>query len=127
VNALAQLERAGYEFFLEGDGGIRYVFRGGEPPDDSFAHPLLVAVRENRQEVAAILAARRARPRESEPFTTLTRCHVIFPADTRLPFPAGRWRRLDDGRIEARLCYNDLLVMRTWRDEVLAGELGITN
>jgi hypothetical protein len=119
MNALAQLQWAGYEFSLDGNGALRYVYRGAEPPGD-WARPLLAEIRANRPAVAAVLAGRA--PAADEPFTTHTRLRVVFPADTPLPFPAGRWRRLEDGRIEALLSYNDLRVMRLWRDE-----LGIRN
>ena len=119
MNALTQLERAGYEFSLEVDGSIRYAFRGAQLPEESFARPLLDTVRQNRQEISAILSARAAVPPVEEVFTNRTRLRVVFPANTKLPFPAGTWRRLGDGRIEAHLNYDDLKIMRMWRDEIL--------
>ena len=41
---------------------------------------------------------------------------VIFPADTSLPFIAGTWQRLPDGRIEALVSLFELRVMREMRD-----------
>lgn len=120
MNALTELERAGYEFSLENDGTIRYILRGAEQPDDATVRPLLAAVRQHRQEVAAILSARTVDSPVEEVFTNKTRRWVVFPANTKLPFPAGTWRRLDDGRIEAHLNYDDLKVMRMWRDEILS-------
>ena len=119
MNALTQLERAGYEFSLEVDGSIRYAFRGTQPPEESFARPLLDTVRQHRQEISAILSARTAAPPVEEVFTNKTRLRVVFPATTKLPFPAGTWRRLDDGRIEAHLDFNGLKIMRVLRDEIL--------
>lgn len=121
MNAMSQLEQAGYEFDLKSDGTIGYAYRGAEPPVDSWVRPLLLEIREHRQEVAAILAARTSSSSstEAEVFTRKTRRYVIFPADTTLPFPAGSWRCLDDGRIEALLSYAELEKMRYWRDEIL--------
>lgn len=118
MRALHELERAGYAFSLTDGGAISYVYRGAEAPGD-WARPLLAEIRANRPAGAAILAARAPAPAAGEPFTTHTRLPVVFPADTPLPFPAGRWRRLPDGRIEAWLCYDDLRIMRHWRDEIL--------
>jgi hypothetical protein len=120
VNALTELERAGYEFSLEDNGTVRYTFRGAEQPDASFIRPRLAVIRQHRQELAAILSARAATPPIEEVFTNKTRRWVVFPADTKLAFPAGTWRRLEDGRIEAHLNYDDLKTMRMWRDEILS-------
>ena len=49
-----------------------------------------------------------------------SRRRVVFPVDSPLPFPAGSWRRLEDGRIEALLSYAELEEMRRWRDEILS-------
>lgn len=119
MRALRQLERVGYEFSLKGEGVISYICHADSPPDGSWVRPLLEEIREHRKEVAAILAARTSRPKDTEVFTAGTRQSVIFPADTPLPFPAGSWRRLDDGRIEALLSYADLEEIRRWRDEIL--------
>lgn len=120
MNALEQLERAGYAFSLAKDGAIGYAYLGIDPPEGSWARPLLAEVQQRRAEAAAVLAARQARPKAIQPFTKKTRCHVVFPADTRLPFPAGSWRRLADGRIEAYVNYEELQLMRVFRDEVLS-------
>lgn len=119
MNALIQLESIGYEFRLEDDGTIHYVYRSAESPDDASVRLLLAEIRENRQEVAAILSARASRSSMDEGFTNRTKCRVVFPANTSLPFPAGSWRRLDDGWIEAMLSYKDLEQMHFWRDEIL--------
>lgn len=120
MSALAQLESIGYEFRLEDEGTIHYAYKGVEPPDDASVRPLLAKIRENRQEVVAVLSARLSLPAKDEGFTNRTKCRVVFPANTSLPFPAGSWRRLDDGRIEAMLSYVDLEQMRMWRDEILS-------
>lgn len=119
MKALEQLERAGYAFSLTDDGAIGYAYLGIEPPDGSQTRTLLAEIQQRRVKVSALLAARKAPSKAGEPFTTKTRCHVIFPAETRLPFPAGSWRRLADGRIEAHVNYEELQLMRLWRDEVL--------
>ena len=49
------------------------------------------------------------------------RATVIFPADSSLPFIAGTWQRLSDGRIEAHVSLFELRVMREMRD-ILAEE-----
>jgi len=46
---------------------------------------------------------------------------ATFPADTSLPFIAGTWQRLPDGRIEAHVSLFELRVMREVRD-ILAEE-----
>ena len=46
---------------------------------------------------------------------------VTFPMDATLPFIAGTWQRLSEGRIEARVSLFELRVMREMRD-ILAEE-----
>jgi hypothetical protein len=43
---------------------------------------------------------------------------VIFPADYPGPLLGGSWRRLSDGRIEARLSLFELRIMRELRDTI---------
>jgi hypothetical protein len=119
MKALLELEQAGYRFDLNSEGGIHYAHYGAELSDGAWVRSLLAEIQTKRQEVTAILADREARRKDNELFTNHTRCCVVFPADTRLPFPAGRWRRLDDGGIEAYLNYIELQEMRLWRDEIL--------
>jgi hypothetical protein len=57
------------------------------------------------------------------PFTRQSKQVVIFPAGSGLGFPSGTWRRLADGRIEACLSYEQLELMRYWRDEVMGSDL----
>lgn len=154
MNALKQLERAGYQFSLVAGERIHYTFQGvagSQPP--AWTRPLLVEIKAQRPEVVAILRQRLVdmitncdpatdewqdsaaqyvtvtRPPEGvavsntgDADTNRTKRLVVFPADTPLPFPAGSWRRLDDGRIEAQLSYDDLATMLYWRDVILRDE-----
>lgn len=43
---------------------------------------------------------------------------VIFPAEYQSPLLGGSWRRLADGRIEARLSLFELRIMRELRDGI---------
>lgn len=116
MDALTTLEQAGYQFSLTDAGMIRYSYHGDAPAVE--AQPLLADIRARRDEIVAILAQRETK--QPDVLTAETKRRVVFPADSQLAFPAGSWRRLDDGRIEAQLNYNDLQIMRQWRADIIA-------
>ena len=66
--------------------------------------------------IARLKKPAKARASETE------RKYVVFPAgaDKYLPLPAGQWKRLEDGQIEAHVSYEDLENVKALRD-VVAG------
>lgn len=112
MKVIQELERLGYFFRVQEDGLAYEHF--GPTPDAEVVRPLLSEVKAAKVEAIAYLQKR--------PFTRQTRQVVTFPADSSLAFPAGTWRRLVDGHIEALLSYDDLKTMIYWRDVILIGD-----
>lgn len=110
MKAVEQLENLGFLFRIEGDN-IKFVHIGTKP-EPSLIRPLLAEIKMNKSEALSFLQERS--------FTNETKQRVVFPANSDIPFPSSSWQRLEDGRIEALLCFQDLKTMIYWRDFILA-------
>lgn len=112
MKAIEKLESMGYLFWVK-NNNVHYIHIG-PAPDPEQVRPLLTEIKALKAEAVNWLQQR--------PFTSKTKKRVIFPADSALAFPAGTWQRMEDGRIEALLCYEDMKDMLYWRDVVFADQ-----
>lgn len=116
--AVLMLEQHGYLFDVD-EAGKLFFEHYGDPPRGPAVLPLFEAI---KQDVAGALRYTQARNEwpqapgipwgQGDEETHM----VVFPAGTGLLFPEGRWRRLEDGRIEALLSLYDLRIMKAVRD-----------
>lgn len=116
--AVLMLEQHGYLFDVD-EGGKLFFEHYGDPPAGWAVLPLFEAIKQDPAGARRYTQARSAWPQapgipwgQGDEETH----NVVFPAGSGLLFPEGSWRRLEDGRIEARLSLYDLRVMKAVRD-----------